>query len=91
MGRRTIQLEQCVPVAFVADGAIVARDGAVTALIEVKSAPGLFAGAARVDPVKQRRLRAAAEQWMRETGETNIRFDILEQSDAGFRYIRGAF
>ena len=30
MGRNVIQLEQCVPVAFVADGAIVARDGAVT-------------------------------------------------------------
>ena len=70
---------------------LIARDGAVTALIEVKSAPRLGEGAARVDTVKRARLRKAAEQYMRETGETNIRFDILEESDAGFRYIRGAF
>ena len=30
MERRQIHLEQCIPVAFVSDGAIIARDGAVT-------------------------------------------------------------
>ena len=70
---------------------LIARDGPVTALIEVKSAKRLFEGAARVDNVKQERIRKAARQWTLETGETNLRFDILEKSDAGFRYIRGAF
>ena len=66
---------------------LIARDGPVTALIEVKSAKRLFEGAARVDSVKQERIRKAARQWTLETGETNLRFDILEKSDAGFRHI----
>ena len=41
-------------------------------------------------PAKER-IRKAARQWTMETGETNLRFDILEKSDAGFRYIKGAF
>ena len=45
-----------------------------------------------VDPGGEpERIRKAARQWTLETGETNLRFDILEKSDAGFRYIRGAF
>ncbi len=70
---------------------LIARDGPVTALIEVKSAKRLFEGAARVDSVKRERIRKVAAQWARDTGETNLRFDILEKSDAGFRYIKGAF
>ena len=70
---------------------LIARDGPLTAIIEVKSAPGLFEGAARVDADKRRRVRLAAQQWARENGDPELRFDILEQSDAGFRYIRGAF
>ena len=70
---------------------LIARYGPVTALIEVKSAKRLFEGASRVDSVKRERIRKAAAQWTRDTGETNLRFDILEKSDAGFRYIKGAF
>lgn len=70
---------------------LIARDGPVTAMIEVKSASRLFEGAARADSVKRERIRKAARQWTEETGETNLRFDILEKSDAGFRYIKGAF
>lgn len=69
---------------------LIARDGPVTAIIEVKSAPRLFEGAPRVDAVKRERIRKAAAAYARETGEMNLRFDILEKSDAGFRYIRGA-
>ena len=70
---------------------LIARDGEVTALIEVKSAPRLFSGALRVDAEKRERLRLAAAQYVRESGDTNVRFDVLEESDAGFRYIKGAF
>ena len=70
---------------------LIAREGDVTALIEGKNAPRLGEGALRVNQVKRSRLKKAAESWMRESGDTRIRFDILEHSDAGFRYIRGAF
>ena len=44
-----------------------------------------------MDSVKRERIRKAAAQWARDTGETNLRFDVLEKSDAGFHYIKGAF
>ncbi len=70
---------------------LIAEDHGQTVLIEVKSAARLTEGARRVDQQKIARLERAAAAYMRQTGTEHVRFDILEESDAGFRLIRGAF
>ncbi len=70
---------------------VIARQDGLTVFVEVKSAPRLGSGARRVDAQKIGHLRRAAEIYLRQHGETVCRFDILEESDAGFRLIRDAF
>ena len=70
---------------------LVAEENGQTVFIEVKSAPRMGEGARRVDRTKRERLRGAARAYMRKTGAADVRFDILEESDAGFRLIRNAF
>ena len=70
---------------------LVAEEQGLTVFVEVKSSPRLGQGASRVDNKKTNHLRAAAEAYMQERGLTECRFDILEESDAGFRVIKGAF
>lgn len=61
---------------------IVAQDGAETVFVEVKlRREGGYAPAAEyVTPVKQRRLRLAAESWLQENGgeDRPCRFDVME-------------
>lgn len=71
---------------------LIAREGGTLVFVEVKSAPRLGAGAQRVDRTKAERVRRAARAYIREAEEpADFRFDVLEDSDAGFRLIRGAF
>ena len=70
---------------------LIARDKGILAFVEVKSGGALGAGAARVDAEKRARMKSAARAYMAARGEANARFDVLEESDAGFRLIRGAF
>ncbi len=70
---------------------LVAEENGLTVFVEVKSSPRLGDGAQRVDRQKIAHLRSAAEAYMRQNGVENCRFDILEESDAGFRLIRNAF
>ena len=70
---------------------LVAEESGQTVVVEVKRSPRLGEGAMRVDSLKKSRLRRAAQAYMREYGTEGCRFDILEESDAGFRLIRDAF
>ena len=70
---------------------IVAREGGLLVFIEVKSSPRLGEGAQRVDNAKTAHLRRAASAYLYQYGQESFRFDILEESDAGFRLIRNAF
>ena len=70
---------------------LVAEDQGLTVFVEVKSSPRLGDGAERVDRKKVGHLHRAAEAYLQQHGIEECRFDILEESDAGFRLIRGAF
>ena len=70
---------------------LVAEENGLTVFVEVKSSPRLGEGTQRVDRLKAGHLRKAAQAYMRQHGEDSCRFDILAESDAGFRLIRGAF
>ena len=71
---------------------LVAREGDTLVFVEVKSAPRLGDGARRVGRQKQELLRRAARAYLRQAEPgAAYRFDVLEDSDAGFRLIRGAF
>ena len=70
---------------------LVAEENGVTVFVEVKSSPRMGEGALRVDARKTWHLRRAAEAYMRQYSVDECRFDILEESDAGFRVIKGAF
>ena len=70
---------------------LVAKENGVTVFVEVKSAPRLGQGAQRVDAKKSGHLRRAAEAYLQQYGSQPHRFDILEESDAGYRLIRNAF
>ena len=70
---------------------LVAEEEGLTVFVEVKSSPRLGEGAQRVDRQKIAHLRAAAQAYMRQFGTEECRFDILEESDAGFRLIKNAF
>ena len=51
----------------------------------------LLQSAARVNAQKRARIKSAAQAYMTARGEYDARFDVLEESDAGFLLIRGAF
>ncbi len=70
---------------------LIARDGVTLAFVEVKNSAALCGGAARVDARKRARIKSAAQAYMAARGEYDARFDVLEESDAGFLLIRGAF
>ena len=79
-----------------ADGEIdlIARDGDTLVFIEVKARPRerLGGGAEAVDWDKMRRLRDAASVYLaRNAPDAACRFDILEFTRAGVRYIKNAF
>ena len=70
---------------------LVAEENGQTVFVEVKSSPRLGDGAQRVDRKKIGHLRDAARAYMRQYSVEDCRFDILEESDAGFRLIKNAF
>ena len=76
-----------------ADGEIdlIVRDGETLVFVEVKSAQRLGEGAMRVDRDKRTRLKSAARVYLKEHPAARIRFDVLEESDAGLRLIKNAF
>jgi putative endonuclease len=80
---------------------VVARDGAVLVLVEVKTRRSERAGTAEeaVSPTKQRRIARLAEAYLADTGgapEGGVRFDVvairvLAQDRALLRHYRAAF
>lgn len=77
---------------------IIAKDGSVLAFVEVKTrkSEGFAAPRESVGNVKRKRLRAAAEMWLMETGYDGFcRFDVVEVITAGetplIRHWRDAF
>ena len=70
---------------------LIARDGETLVFVEVKNSVALCGGAARVNAQKRARIKSAAQAYMTALGEYDARFDVLEESDAGFLLIRGAF
>ena len=70
---------------------LIGLENGQLAFIEVKSSARLGDGAKRVDREKRRLLKKAAQGYLHQYGEQSFRFDILEESDAGFRLIRNAF
>lgn len=70
---------------------LVAEEHGQTVFVEVKSSPRLGDGAKRVDVKKICHLRDAARAYIKQYGAEDCRFDILEESDAGFRLIKNAF
>ena len=76
-----------------ADGEIdiIALDGSTTVFVEVKESGALSAGLERVNRDKRRRIRNAAARYMAQNGCLVCRFDVVEESKAGFLHIRNAF
>ena len=70
---------------------LIAKDGITTVFIEVKSAPRLGQGAQRVDKSKAMHLHDAANAYLAQHQTDQYRYEILEDSDAGFRLIRNGF
>lgn len=76
-----------------ADGEIdlIMRDGETLVFVEVKSAPHLGEGAMRVDKRKRLRIKSAARAYLKEHPADAVRYDVLEESDAGLRLMKNAF
>ena len=74
---------------------LIARDGDTLAFIEVKARPDgrLGSGAEAVTADKRRRIRNAARLYCARhgCGEEICRYDILEFTRAGIRYMENAF
>jgi len=74
---------------------LIARDGDAVVFIEVKARPaaGLGGGADAVTMEKRRRIRRAADAYLQRKAisEAPCRFDIIEFTRAGARYIENAF
>ena len=70
---------------------LIAEEHGQTVFVEVKSSLRLGDGAKRVDVKKICHLRDAARAYIKQYGAEDCRFDILEESDAGFRLIKNAF
>jgi putative endonuclease len=73
---------------------LIARDGATLVFIEVrKRASEEYGGAAgSIGPQKQRRIAAAARQYLARLGrEPACRFDVITLADREPTWLRGAF
>jgi putative endonuclease len=73
---------------------LVAQDGDVLVFVEVRMrASGSFGGALEsITPHKQRRLRAAASQFLQRLGrEPRCRFDVVLIESGEARWLRAAF
>jgi putative endonuclease len=73
---------------------LVAQEGDVLAFVEVRMrASGTFGGALEsITPHKQRRLRAAASQFLQKLGrEPRCRFDVVLLEAGEVRWLRAAF
>ena len=71
---------------------IIARDGDVLCFVEVKYRPRarLSEGLPSVNDDKRRRLRLAGHYYVHKTGwRQPFRFDIIEITRAGVRYLKG--
>ena len=70
---------------------LIALDKGTTCFIEIKQSKGLGDGQMRVNAEKRARIRSAAKCWLLSHPTDSIRFDVLEESDAGFLLIKNAF
>lgn len=72
---------------------LIARDGDTLCFVEVKARPAghLGDGIAAVNTVKRRRIRSAAQQYLAEHPAFNVRYDVVEITAAGIRYLKNAF
>ena len=72
---------------------LIGRDGDTIVFVEVKSRPGgkIGEGALKVNREKQSHLRYAARRYLMDHQDGPVRFDVVEISAAGLRYIKNAF
>ena len=73
---------------------LVARDGDVLVFVEVRMRrSGSFGGALEsITPAKQRRIRAAAQQYLQRLGrEPRCRFDVVAMDGEETKWLRAAF
>ena len=72
---------------------LIVRDQRALVFVEVKARSGghIGDGARAVNAEKQRHLRFAARQYLREHPADEIRFDVVEIGAAGIRHIKNAF
>ena len=74
---------------------LIARDGDTVVFVEVKARPSgrMGSGADAVHFDKQRRIRAAAEVFLKQKNllDAPCRFDVLEFTRAGVVYMENAF
>ena len=73
---------------------IVARDGETLVFVEVKmrSCEGFGGPEAALTPAKQRRIIAAASEFLAQTrAEVPVRFDLVAIGPGGVRIVRDAF
>jgi putative endonuclease len=73
---------------------LVARDGETLVFVEVRlRRPGPFGGALEsITPAKQRRIRAAAQQYLQRLGrEPRCRFDVVALDGDETKWLRAAF
>ena len=75
---------------------VVARRGGTVVFCEVKSksGPGFGDPLEMVTPVKERRIRRAAEAWLAarpELAALAVRFDVLAERRGRLECVRGAF
>ena len=72
---------------------LIARDGSVIVFVEVKTRPRgrLDAGLSAVNAEKRGHIRYAARDYLRQYGQADCRFDVIEITAAGLRHIKNAF
>ena len=72
---------------------LIAREGNTFVFVEVKTRPRgrLDSGLLAVNAEKRGHIRYAAREDLREHGQADYRFDVIEISAAGLRHIKNAF
>ena len=72
---------------------LIAREGTALVFVEVKTRPRgrLDAGLSAVNEKKRGHIRCAAREYLRQHGQADCRFDVIEITAAGLRHIKNAF
>ena len=72
---------------------LIAQEGKTLVFIEVKTRPRgrLDSGLSAVNAEKRGHIRFAAREYLRQHGQADCRFDVIEITAAGLRHIKNAF